>query len=408
LIFAGRSLPITEIPLNRNAAATIRPMSAYTVRDYGDMIADRARMHAYAEAIRARVTSDSVVLDLGAGPGIFTLMACQAGARKVYAVEADGIIQIARELAVANGYGDRVECIQAVSTAVTLPERVDLVVSDLNGVLPFYRQSLASIIDARNRFLKHGGALIPEREAVYASIVKAPSTYKRVVEPWDNIPGLDCTAARARAVNDWKQCLAVASALVVAPAVWCELDFALVNTTNAKATVRWTMEEEHEAHGLCLWFDCQTGPGLGFSNAPGVDCDSVYQQGFFPWPSPCRLAARDEITVEIRADLVGEDYIWSWNTEIRSSGSQSLKAKFRQSRFLSAAVSQDWLRKSGASFVPTPNQEARIDKMILDLLFAGLTLEEIARQVAERFPERFPEWRPVLTRVADLSLRYSQ
>lgn len=131
------------------------------------MIADRTRTAAYAQALRARVSPNSVVLDLGAGPGFMTLLACQAGARKLYAIESDGVIQIAGDMAAANGYADRVELIQSLSTAVDLPEKVDVIVSDVHGVLPFYGRGPASIVDARDRFLKPGGFLIP-RSAIAA------------------------------------------------------------------------------------------------------------------------------------------------------------------------------------------------------------------------------------------------
>jgi len=75
----------------------------YSVFDYGDMIADAGRVDAYSAALRARVKSESVVLDIGVGTGILTLLACKAGAKKVYAVEPDGIIQLARETVAANG-----------------------------------------------------------------------------------------------------------------------------------------------------------------------------------------------------------------------------------------------------------------------------------------------------------------
>ena len=97
----------------------------YTLTDYGQMIRDGARTGAYARALETRVTPSAVVLDIGAGAGILSLLACRAGARKVYAVEPDDVIQVAREAAAANGYADRIEFIQAASTGIELPERVD-------------------------------------------------------------------------------------------------------------------------------------------------------------------------------------------------------------------------------------------------------------------------------------------
>lgn len=372
------------------------------------MIADRNRTGAYAEALRARVTPASVVVDLGAGPGIMTLLACQAGARKVYAIESDGVIQVAREMVAANGYADRVEFIQSVSTAVDLSEKVDVIVSDIHGTLPFYSRSLSAIVDARDRFLKPGGFLIPQSETIQVAIVNAPTAYSRIVGPWAASNGLDCAAARSRAVNYWRQWQASPASLVVDAKVWTRVDYGTFRGSNAKGDARWTIAQSCRAHGLCLWFDSETAPGCGFSNAPAASKDSVFQQAFFPWPEVRELEPGDEIAIEIRADLVGEDYIWSWHTEIRSPDAQAPKATFRQSRFFSASLSADWLRKSGASFVPSPNREASIDTMILDLFCGGFNLEEVSRQVAGRFPERFPDWRAALTHVGDMSLRYSR
>ena len=90
------------------------------------MIADHVRMAAYEQALRRTVRPDSVVVDIGTGTGIFSLLACQFGARKVYAIEPDSAIEVAREIAAANGYQDRITFIQDLSTAVTLPEGADV------------------------------------------------------------------------------------------------------------------------------------------------------------------------------------------------------------------------------------------------------------------------------------------
>jgi protein arginine N-methyltransferase 1 len=133
------------------------------MQGYGSMIRDTARTGAYAGALRAVVRPDSVVLDIGTGSGILALLACRFGARKVYAVEPDDIIQLAREAAAANGFADRIEFIQGISTRLDLREKVDVIVSDLRGVLPALEQGLVSIMDARDRLLAPGGRLIPHR-----------------------------------------------------------------------------------------------------------------------------------------------------------------------------------------------------------------------------------------------------
>jgi protein arginine N-methyltransferase 1 len=380
----------------------------YSINFYGAMILDRGRTEAYAKAIRARVKPGATVLDIGCGQGILTLFACQADARKVYAIEPDGVIEIAREAAVANGYADRVEFIQALSTEASLPEKVDVIVSDLHGVLPPYRGSIASILDARDRFLKPGGFIIPERETIFVTIVNAPASHERIVAVWENGCGFDYQAARKRAVNYWSKRQFGSDAILVEPKVWKTLDYAQLKSPSAHGGAAWTIAQPSQAHGLGLWFDSVTAPGCGFSNSPSSGEEHIFGQAFFPRPEACRLEPGDEVSVEIRADEVGEDYVWSWSTEIRTRDlRQPVKKTFRQSEFLGVTVSRDSLRKGGSTFVPTPNIKAAIDRMILELFHSGKTLEEISRQLAERFPERFPDWRTALTRVGEFSQRYS-
>src|SRR5882724_5631875 len=126
----------------------------YTISNHGAFISDQVRMNAYARALSRAVKPGSTVMDIGSGVGIFGLLACKFGARKVYAVESGDVIQLARENAAANGYTDRIEFMQELSTNIQIPERVDVIVSDLRGILPFFQQHIPSVIDARKRFLK--------------------------------------------------------------------------------------------------------------------------------------------------------------------------------------------------------------------------------------------------------------
>src|SRR5687767_9165425 len=88
-------------------------------------LADGARTAAYRQAIEEAVRPGAVVLDLGCGTGVLGLLACQAGAGRVYAIDSGGVIELARKLAQANGYADRVTFVKGMSTRVELPERVD-------------------------------------------------------------------------------------------------------------------------------------------------------------------------------------------------------------------------------------------------------------------------------------------
>ena len=176
----------------------------YDLTDYGQMLADHVRMDPYAYALKTAVTPNSVVLDIGTSIGIHALLACKFGARKVYAIEPNDAIDLARELAEANGFADRIEFIQDISTNVTLPELADVVVSDLRGTLPLFGQHIPSIADARQRFLAPDGILIPQQDKLWVSVVEAPLNYNNLLKPWTEPYGFNMEPARQIVLNQWQ------------------------------------------------------------------------------------------------------------------------------------------------------------------------------------------------------------
>src|SRR5256886_8934083 len=112
----------------------------YSLRAYGSMIADRIRVDAYAEALRRTVRQESIVVEIGTGPGVFAVLACQLGAARVFAIEPAEIIQVAREVAVANGFAGKIEFFEEVSNRVTLPPRAAIIVAALRAVRPLLQR----------------------------------------------------------------------------------------------------------------------------------------------------------------------------------------------------------------------------------------------------------------------------
>src|ERR1044072_5373644 len=149
----------------------------YSGADYGGLIAERVRVGAFVTALKRTVTPGSVVVDIGTGTGIFALIACALGARRVYAIEPNDASGVASELAGANGYAGRIEFHHAMSTEVTLPERADVIVADIGGMLPWIEGAIPSLVDARRRMLAPHGVLIPRRDAISAAVVEAEDLY---------------------------------------------------------------------------------------------------------------------------------------------------------------------------------------------------------------------------------------
>ncbi len=311
----------------------------YSVHFYGQMIRDAARMEAYAAALRRAVTRDSVVMDLGCGPGVFALLACKLGARRVYAVEPENIVGLAREAAAANGFSDRIEFFEKLSTKITLPEPATIIISDLRGVLPLFEQNVSSIIDARERLLAPGGVLIPQRDVLWASLVEAPEQYDEIVDPWRTQFDLDLSAGRRLETNMWRKSRIKPDQLLSNPVCWTTLDYHEVTSPDVRAEISWQATRKGTAHGVAAWFDSELAEGIRFSNHPAAP-EMIYGAGFFPFLQPVELMEGEHVTVKLAADLVNDGYVWRWDTEVPG------KASFKQSTFFGVPLSTNQLRKS--------------------------------------------------------------
>jgi type I protein arginine methyltransferase len=380
----------------------------YSISAYGRMIADNSRLAAYAAGLQRAIKPGCVVADLGTGPGFFALLACQLGAKRVYAIEPDNVIQVAREAAIANGFENKIEFIQDFSTRVTLPESVDVIVSDLRGILPWFQQHLPSIRDARSRLLATDGILIPKRDILWAAPVEAEETYEELVGPWSNDEyKLVLTPALKLVTNTFKKAHVKTSELLGQPVSWYTLDYSEFDQVNVQASFSLAIKRSGTIHGFAVWFDSEVFDGIFFSNGPDNE-KSLYGNAFFPFPESVGVKQGDIINLKLRADLIGEDYVWQWDTTIANSDDGRADTTFKQSTLFGAPLSPSQLKKRAATFLPQLTTDGQIDRLILTKFDGKSTLEEIARAATSEFPERFAEFVDALDFVAELSIKYSK
>jgi hypothetical protein len=133
----------------------------------------------------------------------------------------------------------------------------------------------------------------------------------------------------------------------------------------------------------------------------------VYGQSVLWWPSSLSLSASDTVTVRLRADFAGDEYIWRCETRVvdRCGGET---AAFKQSTWNAASVSVDRLRRRASTFVPMLTDEGQIDAQILQLMTQGRSLMDIAQEIVAVFPSSFASIEAALTRVGNVSERYSK
>ncbi|XP_065513112.1 histone-arginine methyltransferase CARM1-like [Caloenas nicobarica] len=127
-----------------------------------NMMQDFVRTATYYRAIVQNHIdfADKVVLDVGCGSGILSFFAVQAGARKVYAVEASSVAKYAELLVRSNNLSDKITVLSGKIEEISLPESVDVVISEPMGYMLFNERMLESYLHSR-KWLKSNGMMFP-------------------------------------------------------------------------------------------------------------------------------------------------------------------------------------------------------------------------------------------------------
>jgi len=381
----------------------------YSLGAYGSMIADRVRVDAYKEALRKTVRKGSVVAEIGTGPGVFAVLACQLGAERVFAIEPAEIIQVAREVAAANGCAGRIEFFEGLSSGVTLPARADVILSDLRGILPLFERHIPAIADARRRFLAPGGTIVPRRDTLWAAIVEAPRPYGEVVDPWDLNPfGQNLSPVRQLAVNNVQKVRVSPAQLLTGHKLWATLDYASIQNPDVRGNLEWTVDRTGTGHGIVVLFNADLAENIGFSNAPCAP-ETIYGSFFFPWTQPMPLRQGKTVCVDLAAKLVENDYLWRWTTRIKPLlGSSTSPVHFDQSQFAGAVLSAAQLHRIAADYIPRLSDEGVLRRRTFELMDGRASLEEIAHKLVAEFPHRFSSWQQALSYAGLLSQEFSR
>ncbi len=378
--------------------------------EHREYLSDRNRLDAYSRAIAELVKPGAIVVDLGAGTGIMGLLACRAGASRVYCIEETPLIELTREIFHANGFTDRVTFIKDFSTQVSLPEKADVVVADQIGRFGFEAGVFEYFNDARKRFLKPGGVLLPSRIDLIVAPIEHDHLWRQV-EFWSQRPaGFDFQRARKIAVNTGYPTKLQPQHLLAPPGMIAAL--ATEDCPGSTSGIEATMEIDRAGtlHGIGGWFRAQLSPHVTMSNGPLEPSRIGRRNVFFPVDRPVAVDRGDEVRVSM--SIRTGDLVVTWKVEVHDPRSASTnegvaRARFVHSTFQGMLLCREDLAREQPGFVPslTPRGEAR--RSILELCDGHRALAEIEREVYRRHPQLFVSFAQAAAFVSEVVTVYS-
>lgn len=253
---------------------------AVPVGDHLQMLTCQVRMQAFSRAIEQSVSPGDVVIDLGSGLGILSLLALRAGAKRVYAIEKEDSSDVARRVALENGVGDEIVFVKANSLDAHLPEKADLLISETLGSFGVDENCLAFIADARARWLKPGARQIPESLVPWLVPVELPGL-ERHGEVWKDIAGFDFSGAIAETMEKMGLVSIDDSHMLAAPQALSTIDLQKRHPDALQWNCAFQATRAGVVDGLAGWFELQLCPGVSLSTAPEAEL-THWQQALFP------------------------------------------------------------------------------------------------------------------------------
>ncbi|XP_054482629.1 protein arginine N-methyltransferase 8-B-like, partial [Anoplopoma fimbria] len=170
-----------------------------------EMLKDEVRTLTYRNAMyhNKHVFKDKVVLDVGSGTGILCMFAANAGAKHVYGIECSSISEYSEKIIKSNHLHNVITIFKGKVEEVELPvEKVDIIISEWMGYCLFYESMLNTVIFARDKWLKPGGLMFPDRAALYVVAIEDRQYKDFKIHWWENVYGFDMSCIRNVAIRE--------------------------------------------------------------------------------------------------------------------------------------------------------------------------------------------------------------
>lgn len=280
------------------------------------LIADKVRNDALYRALKAVIVpGQSVVADIGAGTGLLGLMASKLGAKTVYLFETAEVAGVAAKVIKANR-AKNCHLIPCHSTEFQDRLAVDVIVSETLGNYALEENIVATLADAKRRFLNPKGFVIPRLITQFVAPVTAPRIYDELTV-WDRAGyDIDLSFAKSMTLNNAYVRIVKRAELLdlgATAVAWDRLDLSSDNSSARKGEARWKVRRAETIYGFAAWWSAQLHDDIVLSTAPEAP-QTHWEQLYFPLMSPLSLKSGESVVFSLKSrssEAAGTHMAWT-------------------------------------------------------------------------------------------------
>ena len=364
-------------------------MSNTILEEHLGYLADPVRHARLRAAIAALVRPGDRVVDLGCGSGVLGLLCLQHGAGFVDAIDQTAMLEVARKTFRRTGHADRVRLHQDSTYRVELEASADVLVCDHVGFFGIDYGVLEMLADARKRFLKPGGHILPRRVQLLVAAAHSDAC-RQQAEGWasDKVAP-EFHWLREHGINAKYSTDLAASELISGLVQIADLETGPEYPSLLRWQAELTVDRDGMLDGLMGCFRAELADGVWMSNSPLEEDAISRHQAFLPIAERLPVSAGDKLSVDIMQSPAKN--LVAWQVEHLPSG-----RRFSHSTFAGQLLTQRELARHRPNRQPSLSRSGQARRIVLGYVDGTRTAVDIEQAVLRDHPNLFPS--PAVTR----------
>lgn len=374
------------------------------IRYYRHILNDPARIRAYRTAIQKAIRPGDVVLDLGSGIGTYAMLAAQAGAKVVYAVESEAVIYIAMELARRNGFAKTIQFYHGRAEEYCPPQRVDWIITEFFGASAIDLLVTRTMAETMARALKPGGSVIPSMVRIMIAPVESARLHrKEILWPRRRLYGLDFSFTTSLMANTVLHADLRTGRILATPQQVAEVRLPGELPKAVQVRRVFSCKTSGVMHGFALWFTAELMEGVTLSTAPNAS-RLAWQQLYLPLEEPIVVHPGQRVHLMLLAQGSPSGEIWwSWHGSVRAKTRGQRAHAFHQNSLRSIPLQANGAGglRHGVRLGLSP--KGRETQYLLSQARRPRTIDELARELRRFSQDKYRTEHEARSRIAELA-----